>query len=51
MIDAPLPDADARWQQWKERGQARDRATATHMRRVLVGVTLALIVWAVTRLT
>lgn len=51
MIDAPLPDADARWQQWKERGQARDQASAKRMRFVMFAVAFAIIVWGVTRLS
>jgi hypothetical protein len=50
---AILPDAqaDIRWRDWQARGAANDRLTAARMRKVLLLIVTALIVWFVVQLT
>ena len=50
---AILPDAqaDIRWREWQARGAANDRLTAARMRKVLLLIVTALIVWFVVQLT
>jgi len=50
---AILPDtqADIRWRDWQARGAAGDRRTAARMRKVMLLVAAALIVWFVVQLT
>ena len=49
---AVIPDveADIRWRDWQARGAARDRRTAARMRKVMLLVVVALIVWLVVQL-
>lgn len=44
-------DADIRWRDWQARGAASDRRTAARMRKVMVLIVAALIVWFVVQLT
>jgi hypothetical protein len=44
-------DAAIRWRDWQARGAARDRRTATRMRRVMLLTIAALVVWFVVQLT
>jgi hypothetical protein len=50
---AVIPDveADIRWRDWQARGAANDRRTAARMRKVLLLIVAALIVWFVVQLT
>ena len=50
---AVIPDveADIRWRDWQARGAAGDRRTAARMRKVMLLVAAALIVWFVVQLT
>ena len=47
----PEVDADIRWREWQARGAANDRRTAARMRKVLLLIVTALIIWFVVRLT
>lgn len=50
---AVIPDAEAdlRWREWQARGVANDRRTAAAMRKVVLLVVAALIVWFAVQLT
>jgi hypothetical protein len=50
---AVIPDvaADIRWRDWQARGAASDRRTATRMRKLMLLIVAALIVWFVVQLT
>jgi len=50
---AVIPDleADVRWRDWQARGAASDRRTAARMRKVMLLIVAALIVWFVVQLT
>jgi hypothetical protein len=50
---AIIPDveADLRWRDWQARGAASDRRTAARMRKVMLLIVAALIVWFVVQLT
>jgi len=50
---AVIPDveADIRWRDWQARGAASDRRTAARMRKVMLLVVTALMVWFVVQLT
>ena len=50
---AVIPDleADVRWRDWQARGAASDRRTAARMRKVMLLIVTALIVWFVVQLT
>ena len=50
---AVIPDveADIRWRDWQAQGAASDRRTASRMRKVMLLVVAALIVWFVVQLT
>jgi hypothetical protein len=50
---AVIPDveADIRWRAWQARGAASDRQTAGRMRKVMLLIVAALIVWFVVQLT
>lgn len=43
--------ADVRWRDWQARGAASDRRTAARMRKVMLLIVAALIVWLVVQLT
>jgi hypothetical protein len=43
-------EADIRWRDWQARGAASDRRTAARMRKVMLLVVAALIVWFVVQL-
>jgi hypothetical protein len=43
-------EADIRWRNWLARGAASDRRTATRMRRVMLLIVAALVVWFVVQL-
>ena len=47
----PDVDADIRWRDWQARGAASDRRTAARMRKVMLLIIVALIVWFVVQLT
>jgi hypothetical protein len=49
---AVIPDveADIRWRDWQARGAASDRRTAARMRKVMLLIVAALIVWFVVQL-
>jgi hypothetical protein len=44
-------EADIRWRDWQARGAASDRRTAARMRKVMLLIAVALIVWFVVQLT
>ena len=44
-------EADVRWRDWQARGAARDRRTAVRMRKVMLFVVAAAIVWFVVQLS
>ena len=44
-------EADIRWRDWQARGAASDRRTAARMRKVMLLIVAALIVWFVVQLT
>jgi len=50
---AVIPDleADVRWRDWQARGAASDRRTAARMRKVVLLIVAALIVWFAVQLT
>ena len=50
---AVMPDveADIRWRDWQARGAASDRRTAARVRKVMLLIVAALIVWFVAQLT
>ena len=43
-------EADIRWREWQTRGAASDRRTAARMRKVMLLIVAALIVWFVVQL-
>jgi hypothetical protein len=47
----PDVEADIRWRDWQARGAASDRRTATRMRKLMLLIVAALIVWFVVQLT
>lgn len=47
----PNLEADVRWRDWQARGAASDRRTAARMRKVMLLIVAALIVWFVVQLT
>ena len=47
----PGVEADIRWRDWQAPGAASDRRTAARMRKVMVLIVVALIVWFVVQLT
>ena len=50
---AVIPDleTDIRWRDWQARSAASDRRTAARMRKVVLLIVAALIVWFVVQLT
>jgi hypothetical protein len=50
---AVIPDveADIRWRDWQARGADSERRTAARMRKVMLLIVAALIVWVVVQLT
>jgi hypothetical protein len=44
-------EADVRWRDWQARGAAIDRRTAARMRKVMLLIAVALIIWFVVQLT
>ena len=50
---AVIPDMapDIRWRDWQARGAASDRRTAARMRKVMLLIVAALVVWFVVQLT
>jgi len=50
---AVLPDveADNRWRDWQARGAASNRRTAARMRKAMLLIVAALIVWFVVQVT
>jgi hypothetical protein len=44
-------EADIRWRDWQARGAASDRRTAARMRKVMLLIVTALIVWFFVQLT
>ena len=44
-------EADIRWRDWQARGAASERRTAARMRKVMLLIAVALIVWFVVQLT
>jgi hypothetical protein len=47
-----VPDvADIRWRDWQTRGAASDRRTAARMRKVMLLIVAAFVVWFVVQLT
>jgi len=49
---AIIPDVEAniRWRDWQARGAASDRRTAARMRKVMLLIIVALVVWFVVQL-
>ena len=47
----PDVDADVRWRDWQARGAASNRRTAARMRKAMLLIVVALIVWFVVQLT
>jgi hypothetical protein len=50
---AVIPDveADIRWRDWQARGAASDRRPAARMRKMMLLIVAALVVWFVVQLT
>ena len=50
---AVVPDLeqDIRWRDWQARGAASDRRTGARMRKVMLFIVAALVVWFVVQLT
>ncbi len=50
---ATVTDSEAhiRWRNWQARGAESDRRTATRMRKLIVLIVAALVVWFVVQLT
>lgn len=46
----PNVEADIRWRDWQARGAASDRRTAARMRKLMLLIVTALIVWLVVQL-
>jgi hypothetical protein len=44
-------EAEIRWRDWQARGAARDRRTAARMRKVMLLIVAAFVVWFVVQLT
>ena len=44
-------EADVRWRDWQARGAASDRRTAARMRKLMLLIVAASIVWFVVQLT
>jgi hypothetical protein len=44
-------DAETRWRDWQARGAARDRRTTTRMRRLMLLIVTALVLWFFVQLT
>ena len=44
-------EADIRWRDWQARGAASDRRTAARMRKVMLLMVAALVIWFVVQLT
>ena len=44
-------EADIRWRDWQARGAVSDQRTAARMRKVMLLIVAALIVWFVVQLT
>jgi len=47
----PDPEADIRWRDWRARGAASDRRTAARMRKLMLLIVAALIIWSIVQLT
>ena len=47
----PDVEADIRWRDWQARGAASDRRTAAGMRKLMLLIFAALIVWFVVQVT
>ena len=47
----PEVEADRRWRDWQLRGAAANQRTAGQMRKVMLLIITALIVWSVIQLT
>ena len=48
ILDA---DAERRWDEWRARGAAADRQTATRMRFLMLIVVVTLVLWFAVQLT
>lgn len=46
----PSADAERLWQEWRARGAAADRRTATGMRFLMLLVGLAIVIWSAVQL-
>jgi hypothetical protein len=46
----PVGEAEIRWRNWQARGAASDRRTATRMRRLMLLIVAALVVWFLVQL-
>jgi hypothetical protein len=44
-IISSITEADIRWRDWQARGAAGDRRTATRMRKLMLLIVTALVVW------
>ena len=44
------PEAELRWRNWQARGAEGDRQTAKRLRRLMILIAAALIVWSVVQL-
>jgi hypothetical protein len=47
----PNVEAETRWRDWQARSVASDRRTATRMRKLMLLIVAALVLWFVVRLT
>ena len=47
----PNVEADIRWRDWQARGAASDRRASARMRKLMLLIVAALIVWFVVQLT
>jgi hypothetical protein len=51
VATAAQSEADIRWHNWQARGAESDRRTARRMRKVLLLIVAALVVWFFVQLT
>lgn len=48
---APDSEADIRWREWRARGAERDRRTDVRLRKAMLLIVAAVVVWFVVQLT
>jgi hypothetical protein len=51
LAKVPESDADIRWREWQARGAENDRRTSRTMRRLMVVIAAAFVIWSLVQLT